>query len=135
MLNVGAVARNTLVEFVEPLGMETLVRIADTLMVARLQPDPRLVTRARLEPGIKPNGLCLFDDRPFSRSSISFLAGTDDQMTEHVGLIRMQAEMDRQRGDALATLDETANAARRAAASIRASGRVILCAMGGSHHV
>ena len=56
-------------------------------------------------------------------------------MTEHMGLTRMKAEMDRQRPDALATLDETTAAAEHAAASIRATGRAILCAMGGSHHV
>jgi fructoselysine-6-P-deglycase FrlB-like protein len=56
-------------------------------------------------------------------------------MTDPVGLSQMTAEMDRQCDDALATLSETAEAARRVAGSIRATGRVILCAMGGSHHV
>jgi fructoselysine-6-P-deglycase FrlB-like protein len=56
-------------------------------------------------------------------------------MEEHEGLRRMQAEMDRQRADALATLEEVAGAAAAAAASARRTGRVALVAMGGSHHV
>jgi fructoselysine-6-P-deglycase FrlB-like protein len=56
-------------------------------------------------------------------------------MTEHDGLRRMQAEMARQCADALATLDENRGPAAQVADSIRATGSVVLCAMGGSHHV
>ncbi len=56
-------------------------------------------------------------------------------MQEHEGLIRMQAEMARQCSDALATLAEVGDAAMAAADSVRATGGVTLCAMGGSHHV
>lgn len=56
-------------------------------------------------------------------------------MQDHEGLRRMQAEMNRQRSDALATLDGNAVAAAAAARSARAAGSVVLCAMGGSHHV
>lgn len=56
-------------------------------------------------------------------------------MQEHEGLHRMQAEMDRQRADALATLDANGAAAILVAASARATGSLVLCAMGGSHHV
>lgn len=56
-------------------------------------------------------------------------------MQEHEGLRRMQAEMDRQCADALATLDAVREAASVAAASARRSGSIVLAAMGGSHHV
>lgn len=54
---------------------------------------------------------------------------------KHEGLRRMQAEMDRQRADALATLDAVRQAAAAAAASARRTGSLVLCGMGGSHHV
>ncbi len=56
-------------------------------------------------------------------------------MKDHEGLLRMQAEMSRQCADALATLDANAAAAAAAAKSARATGNVVLVAMGGSHHV
>jgi fructoselysine-6-P-deglycase FrlB-like protein len=56
-------------------------------------------------------------------------------MQSYEGLRRMQAEMSRQRGDALATLDGNDEAAAGAAASARKTGSIVLCAMGGSHHV
>lgn len=56
-------------------------------------------------------------------------------MTEHQGLLKMQAEMARQCPNALETLDRNREAAALAAASIRSTGAVALVAMGGSHHV
>ena len=51
------------------------------------------------------------------------------------GLQRMQAEMARQCADALATIDGVGEAAAEAARSARATPSLLLCGMGGSHHV
>lgn len=56
-------------------------------------------------------------------------------MSAHPGLDLLRAEMARQCRDALATLDGPGAAAAEIAASIRATGRLILYAMGGSQHV
>lgn len=56
-------------------------------------------------------------------------------MTDHPQLDRLHAEMARQCGDALTTLDAPGVAAAEIAASIRATGRLILYGMGGSQHV
>lgn len=56
----------------------------------------------------------------------------DEAMQRHAGLRAMAKEMARQRGDALAALRENAAAI---ADSIARTGRLVLCGMGGSHHV
>ncbi|TCP34018.1 aminotransferase [Sphingomonas sp. BK235] len=56
-------------------------------------------------------------------------------MTDHPGLEAMLAEMARQRGDALATLDDPGPAAAAIAESARRTGTLLLYAMGGSQHV
>ncbi|OCC05370.1 hypothetical protein BA190_08010 [Labrys sp. WJW] len=56
-------------------------------------------------------------------------------MQNHEGLRRMRVEMNRQGSDALATLDGNGEAVAAATASARRTGSLILCAMGGSHHV
>lgn len=56
-------------------------------------------------------------------------------MNDHPGLELMRVEMGRECSDALATLDNPGPAAGEIAASIRATGRLILYAMGGSQHV
>ena len=53
----------------------------------------------------------------------------------HEGLQLMQAEMARQCGDALASMDSNAALARAAAESARTTGRVVLYGIGGSHYV
>ncbi|WP_448664100.1 hypothetical protein ACG3SL_05315 [Sphingomonas sp. CJ20] len=56
-------------------------------------------------------------------------------MSVNPGLALLRAEMARQCRDALATLDASGAVAAEIAASIRATGRLILYAMGGSQHV
>lgn len=56
-------------------------------------------------------------------------------MSEHEGLRLMRGEMARQCGDALASMDAVRAAAHAVAASARATGRIVLYAMGGSHFV
>jgi fructoselysine-6-P-deglycase FrlB-like protein len=51
------------------------------------------------------------------------------------GLVLLQREMDHQRDDAIATLAAVRPLARDIAASIRATGRLVLYGMGGSHNV
>ena len=56
-------------------------------------------------------------------------------MEKHEGLRLMQAEMARQCRDALASMDGNGAAARAAAEAMRATGRVVLYGIGGSHYV
>jgi fructoselysine-6-P-deglycase FrlB-like protein len=56
-------------------------------------------------------------------------------MTQLTGLRQLQAEMDRQFTDAMATWDQIAPAASDAARSISGTGRLLLLGMGGSHWV
>lgn len=56
-------------------------------------------------------------------------------MTEHPGLDLMYDEMRRQGPDALATIEAGAPVAVRIADAVRRTGRIVLYAMGGSHHV
>ncbi|MBW6526431.1 hypothetical protein KZ813_06220 [Sphingomonas sp. RHCKR7] len=56
-------------------------------------------------------------------------------MGDHPGLTLMLAEMARQRGDALATLDTPGPAVDAIAESARRTGSLLLYAMGGSQHV
>lgn len=55
--------------------------------------------------------------------------------SEKPGLVLLKREMDRQRGDAVATLSAVRPLAQKIAASIRATGRLVLYGMGGSHNV
>lgn len=51
------------------------------------------------------------------------------------GLELIRAEMARQHGDALASLEQAREAAKGAAHSMRSTGRLLLLGMGGSHYV
>ncbi len=52
-----------------------------------------------------------------------------------IGLQAIDREMARQNGDSIASFETNADAAKTAAASMRATGRVLLLGMGGSHAV
>ncbi|MET0743902.1 MAG: aminotransferase [Microvirga sp.] len=56
-------------------------------------------------------------------------------MAEHEGLRLMQVEMDRQCGDALASMRDGGSEAARIADAARKAGRLVLYGMGGSHYV